>query len=85
MLRKDIQDQYGAIDNLEFGALGNSPTLAGREALIEDEKFSSYLQTAHDDFIEFAAAEQIVGIESRPLLNDTVDWLRLIRPACQLG
>ena len=29
MLRKNVQDEHGAVDDFELGAFGNGPTLAG--------------------------------------------------------
>src|SRR5437870_204248 len=73
VLRKNVQDEHGAVNNLEFGAFGNGPTLARGQTLIKDEQISANLQTPHNDFVELAASEHVMRIALTALLNDAVD------------
>ena len=43
MLRKNVQDEHGAVDDLELGALGNGPTLTRGQTLIKDEQIGADL------------------------------------------
>ena len=73
MLRKNVQDEHGAVDDFELGALGNGSTLARTQPLIKDEQISADLQTPHDDFVELATSQHVMRIALTALLDDTVD------------
>lgn len=73
VLCKDVQDEHGAVNNLEFSAFGNGPTLARGQSLIKDEQISADLQTAHNDFVKLPPSEHIMRVALIALLNDAVD------------
>ena len=72
VLGKDVENQHGAVDDLEFGALGDGAALAGRQALIEDEQVGAHLQAAHADLVQLAAAEHVTRVGSAARLDDAV-------------
>src|SRR5262245_58757506 len=72
VLRKNVQDEHGAVDDFEFGTFGNRPTLTRGQTLIKDEEISANLQTAHDDFFELATSEHVMRIALAALLDDAV-------------
>src|SRR5262245_33594919 len=73
MLRKNVQDEHGAVDDFELGAFSNGPTLARGQTLIKDEQIGADLQTPHDDFVELATSQYVMGIALTALLDDAVN------------
>src|SRR6266498_4854273 len=72
-LGEDVQDQLRAVENLQVGGLVDGAHLGGREFAVEDDHVRAELQTADDDVVELALADQRLRVERRAALNDFVE------------
>jgi hypothetical protein len=67
--REDVQDELGAIEDLEVGGLRELPALGGREIVVEDDHVHEQLHGAQVEFVELALAHHVAGFHALAIRN----------------
>ena len=73
VLREDVEDQHGAIDDLELGGVGDGARLRRREIVIEHQHGGVGLQRARHQLVELALADEEARIDLLPALRHHVE------------
>ena len=69
-LGKEVQDELGAVYDLEFGKIRDGAHLGGAEFGVEHQHVGPSLQGLDDQFRKFALAHQEPGVEPGAALDD---------------
>ena len=69
---EDIEDQLGAVDDLDFGHRRDGADLGRRQILVEHQQCGPHLQTANDDLLDLPLPHQIAGVELTGALHHPV-------------
>lgn len=72
-LGEEVEDQLGAVDDLEIGRRIDRPDLRRGQLPIEDDHIGSQLERADDDLLELALADECSGVECGTSLEDLVE------------
>src|SRR5439155_2827477 len=71
-LREDVEDELGAVDDAQARRLGDVPRLRRLQVAIEDDQIGTERHRAHQDFLQFASADDGAGIDLLACLQDDV-------------
>ena len=70
---EDVENQLGAVDDLEISQGGDGANLGRREILIENQQRRPLLQGPDDDLLELALPHEVLGVHPSGALNDAVE------------
>jgi len=59
---EDVQNQAGAVDDLEVGVRGDVAQLAGREFGVEDQHLHIELHCPHEDFLQLSFSDDVLVV-----------------------
>ncbi len=76
MLGEDVQDQRGAVDNLDLDGTLQAPQLAGREFAVADDRVSSVRGNDLGQFPRLARSDVGSGVRPAAALDQRVQYLR---------
>ncbi len=70
-LGEEVEDELGAVNDLEFGEVGDGAHLGGGELGVEDQQVRPQLQGLNDQLRQFALAHEKAGIEAGAALDES--------------
>ena len=74
-LREDVEDQLGAVEDLEAGGLGDVAGLRRREVGVEDDQVRHQLHGAEQDVLQLPLADERARVDLVPVLQRGVHHL----------
>ncbi len=80
VLGEDVEDQRGAVDDLELGLLGDRVRLRGGEVGVADQQLAVLLERADDDLAQLALAEEGARVGcGRRWVTRSISWMPAVR------
>src|SRR5690606_40173888 len=74
-LREDVEDELGAVDDLQIGQAGDRSRLRPRQVVVEDQHLDVELHRPDDELVDLAAAEDVLRVDAVTDLQDGVEDL----------